>query len=325
MTLRIISVIVFLGFFSTVQAHTFTSLEWILKQPEEKIDLAKAKLTIDHMIDPTVDVLATGAVLDAMAAAIKASLPPNASQQNTLIGLRRYIYLASEWNNFTPFSYDLDDPLGENIQNKVIATYLATKKGNCVSMPILMLLLGQKLGLDISLSTVPAHLFLKFRDGTGKTINLEATDHAAPMSDARYQQQSPMTDLAIKNGIYLQPLNKKETVSVMIGTLMEYYHKSNQLDKIIGLADLALKYYPKNVDAMLMKGAAYGETMNQEFKSKYPTENLVPIELLPRLADLSKNTNYWYDQAEALGFAPPDQASEDQYKLRIQQEKAKQH
>jgi regulator of sirC expression with transglutaminase-like and TPR domain len=309
---------------STAHAGSFTRLEWILNAPEANIDLAKAKLTIDHMIDPNVDEAATGKVLDAMATAIKASLPPNASKQNTLIGLRRYLYLAGEWNNFKPFSYDLDDPLGANIQNKVIATYLTTRKGNCVSMPILVLLLGQKLGLDISLSTVPTHLFLKFRDDSGKTVNLEATDHAAPMSDARYQVQMPMTELAIKNGIYMQPLHKKEAISVMMGTLMEHYKDSNQLDKIIALADLALKYYPKNVDAMLMKGAAYGETMNQEFKSKYPTENLVPFELLPRLADLSHNTNYWYDQAEALGFRPPDQASEDAYKLRIQQEKARQ-
>ncbi len=307
------------------QGDNLAALGKILALPNDKIDLVKAKLLIDHMIDPKVDVVSTSKALDLMVDGVKAILPPNASNQNKLIGLRRYIYLSGEWNGFKPFSYDLDDPLGENIQNKVIATYLTTRKGNCVSMPILVLLLGQKLGLDLSLSTVPHHFFLKFRDDTGKTVNLEATDHAAPMSDARYQQQSPMTELAIKNGIYLQPLNKKETISVMMETLMEHYVESKQFDKIIVLADLALKYYPKHVDAMLMKGAAYGETMNQEFKSKYPTENLVPFELLPRLAELSNNTNYWYNQAEALGFRPPDQASEDAYKLRIQQEKARQH
>jgi regulator of sirC expression with transglutaminase-like and TPR domain len=317
-------VVLTLGFISTAQAGSFTSLEWILKAPESEIDLVKAKLTIDRMIDPTVDIVSTTKTLDAMAAAIKADLPPNDSKQNTLIGLRRYLYLAGEWNNFKPFSYDLDDPYGANINNKLISTYLTTRKGNCVSMPILVLLLGQKLGLDLSLSTAPEHLFLKFRDDAGKTINIEATDRATPADDNLYRRHYTMTDLAIKNGIYMQPLTKKETVSVMMQTLMEHYRKTKELEKIIDLAELILKYYPKRVDAMLMTGEAYNEMMNQEFKNKYPSQMDVPTALIPRLAYLSKNANAWYDQAEALGFAPPDQASEEQYKLSIQQAKSKQ-
>ncbi len=310
---------------STVRAENFTSLEWILNTPENKIDLVKAKLTIDHMIDPSSDIANTSKLLDAIVASIKANLPPNASNQNKLIGLRRYIYLSGEWNNFRPSSYDLDDPYGENIHNKLISTYLSTRKGNCVSMPILVLLLGQKLGLDLSLSNAPAHLFLKFRDDTGKTVNLEATNKATPVEDILYLNQYPMTDMAIKFGIYLQPLNKKETVSVMMETLMESYAQANAQEKVLILADLALKYYPKNVTAMLHKGTAYAMMVQQEYQQKYPMPSTIPATLVPRFLELNKNRDYWYDQAEALGFVQPDQASEDQYKLRIQQEKAKQH
>jgi regulator of sirC expression with transglutaminase-like and TPR domain len=329
--IRVLSLVLILFFglssisFAQTQSDSLLPLRKMLELPENKIDLIKAKLLIDQMIDPKTDVVAIRKVLNAMAINIKALLPPNASNQNKLIGLRRYVYLAGEWNNFKPFSYDLDDPFGDNIQNKLIATYLSSKKGNCVSMPILVLLLGQKLGLDMSLSTAPNHLFLKFRDDTGKTVNLEGTNQAAPVDDSLYQKQYPMTDLAIKSGIYMQSLNKKETVSVMMGTLMEAYAQANELKKIIDVADLALKHYPQNVTAILFKGTAYALMIQQEYEQKYPMPSMIPAALVPRFLELSQNRDYWYDQAEALGFAQPDQASEDQYKLRIQQEKNFQH
>ncbi len=307
------------------QGDNLAALGKILALPNDKIDLVKAKLLIDHMIDPKVDVVSTSKALDLMVDGVKAILPPNASNQNKLIGLRRYIYLSGEWNSFRPFSYDLDDPYGENISNKLISTYMTTRKGNCVSMPILVMLLGQKLGLDLSLSTAPLHLFLMFRDGTGKTVNIEATNHAAPMSDDSLRSLAGMTDLAIKNGIYMQQLNKKEAISVMMGTLMEAYAQDNELEKIIAVADLALKHYPKNVTAIVFKGTAYALMIQQEYEQKYPIPSMIPATLVPRFLELNKYRDYWYDQAEALGFVQPDQASEDQYKLRIQQEKARQH
>ncbi len=311
--------------FAQTQSDSLLALRKMLKLPENKIDLIKAKLLIDQMIDPKTDVVATRKSLDAMATNIKTLLPPNASNQNKLIGLRRYVYLSGEWNNFKPFSYDLDDPFGDNIQNKLIATYLSSKKGNCVSMPILVLLLAQKLELDMSLSTAPNHLFLKFRDDTGKTVNLEGTNQAAPVDDSVYRKQYPMTDLAIKSGIYMQSLNKKESVSVMMTTLMEAYHQNNEQEKVITVVDLAVKYYPKNVSAIVHKGTAYALVIQQEYEQKYPMPSMIPEALVPRFLELNKNRDYWYDQAEALGFAQPDQASEDQYKLRIQQEKNFQH
>jgi regulator of sirC expression with transglutaminase-like and TPR domain len=324
---RLIILILFCSFHTVAVAQSngndLASLQKILELPEDKIDLLEVKLLIDHMIDPKVDVAATRKALGNMVEGIKTILPPNASNQNKLIGLRRYIYLAGEWNNFKPFSYDFDDPYGHNIRNKLISTYLTTKKGNCISMPILLLLLGQKLGIDLSLSTAPLHVFIKFQDGAGKIINLEATDQAGPMSDAAYQKQTGMSDLAIKNGIYMQTLNKKETASVMIDTLFEYYFEKKQPEKMIVMTDLSMKYYPKNIAAIVYKGTAYALMVIEDYEQKYAMPSLIPFELRPRFVELSGHRDYWYDKAEVLGFAEADQSTEEQYKLRIQQQKAK--
>jgi hypothetical protein len=43
--------------------------------------------------------------------------------------------------------------IAADVRDKLISTYLATRRGNCVSMPILVLLVGERMGLDLSLST----------------------------------------------------------------------------------------------------------------------------------------------------------------------------
>ena len=53
---------------------TLQTLRAILELPEQQIDLAHAKLTIDQMIDPAIDIAATLKQLDTMAAEVNAQV-----------------------------------------------------------------------------------------------------------------------------------------------------------------------------------------------------------------------------------------------------------
>nr|WP_255626458.1 transglutaminase-like domain-containing protein [Xanthomonas sp. NCPPB 1067] len=130
-----------------VQNSDLTVIKTLVATPEEQIDLATAKLTIDSVIDPTVDAKAALAQLDSLASRVKSRFPNDATRQIKLELLVTSLSQPGPWNDYQPFSYDLDDPFGKDIRNKLISTYLTTRKGNCVSMPILLVILGQKLGL----------------------------------------------------------------------------------------------------------------------------------------------------------------------------------
>ena len=144
-------------------------LKAILDKPETEIDLARAKLTIDQFIDPAVDIEGTLAQLDAMAAAVKAPIGPRTGSLEIAQVLRSYLYDAGPWNKQQPFRYDLEgDPLGHSISGKLLANYLTTRKGNCVSMPTLFVLLAQRLGLEATFANSPGHIFVKYRDETGR-------------------------------------------------------------------------------------------------------------------------------------------------------------
>lgn len=135
----------------------------LLESPDDKIDLARAKLTLDRMIDPSIDVESNAKQLDAMAGEIRAMLPANPTSLQKMETLIQYMYKAGAWNDNQAYSYDLNDPFGKNVRNKLLPTYLMTRKGNCLSMPVLFIILGQKIGLTVTASTTPAHLFVKYR------------------------------------------------------------------------------------------------------------------------------------------------------------------
>ncbi len=146
-----------------------------MSTPDDKIDFARAKLTFDKLYDPaSTNIDASLKQIDGMVRTIRAMAGPQAPPQLRLVALRTYIYKAGPWNDNNPFTYDFADPLGRKSSNQLLATYLRTRRGNCVSMPMLFAALAQRLGLDVTLSTAPHHVFVKYHDdaaGVGSTRN----------------------------------------------------------------------------------------------------------------------------------------------------------
>lgn len=299
------------------------TIQSLLATPEAELDLAKAKLTIDRLIDPDVNVSRTLVQLDAMAAQVKAQLPPGANRRTKLVTLMTYLYQPDPSSGQPPFSYDLDDPFGKNINNKLLTTYLNTRKGNCVSMPVLFVILAQKIGLDATLSTAPEHVLAKFRDDDGQMVNVENTS-VGTKSDSSYARDMNITAGALTNGIFLRRLSKRESVVVMIGTLMEFYGQQDQQARRIAVADLGLRADPKNVEAMLQKGGAYYRLLKQQYLDKYPTPAQIPPEQRQNFETLARNHLLWFNKAEALGWREPTQMQDAGYLQSIQRTKAAQ-
>ena len=291
----------------------------ILTQPPDALDLVRAKLAIDKMIKHDVDIESNLRTIDSMVAQI--GLLPEFGQSATakLLALKKYVYEPGPWNNNRPFEYDLQDPLGTKIRNKLLPTYLSSKKGNCVTMPLLMVLLGHRLGLDVTASTAPKHVLVKWRNEIGTWINLEATSGANPARDVWIRQQMPMTDEAVANGVYLQPLTKTETAAVIVTTLAEYYFEQQEYQKAIAIADLVLEFYPKAVGSMVLKATAFGRLRRQQFVAKYPSPAQIPMAERGYFEYLSVNNQRWFEHAEALGWREETSDSKQNYLQQVDQ------
>jgi hypothetical protein len=167
-----------------------------------------------------------------------------------------------------------------------------------------MIVLGQRIGLDITAASAPIHVLVKFRDDEGKLWNLEATSGGFPARDQHYRDLLPISDRALETGIYLKPLTKEETVAVMAEVVIENQIAKGHYTDAMAIADTAITHYPLFVQAMVRRGSAAFLIIEQDFKAKYPDINAVPESERSRLDYLLRVNQTMFDKAENLGWQP---------------------
>jgi regulator of sirC expression with transglutaminase-like and TPR domain len=299
-------------------------LKRLLVQPEALIDLAQAEVTIEKMVDPKVDEKATLKQLDDLAEAIKARFPQGDATDGELKAslLLNSLKDPGPWNDNRPFHYDLDDPMGSNPNHKLLSYYLATRKGNCVSMPVLFVVLSQKLSIEATLSNAPTHEFARLKKDDGTWLNVEATSFGTK-SDLHYQQELGITDRAIQTGIYLHTLSKKQDILVMVDTLAQFYHQNRPPEQLLALTTLMLTIDPRDVSGWLWRGDAYAGLIDQNFLKKYGSVKSIPPSEQENYIVLHTNNLQMFERAEALGWVEETERHKDDYLKMIQQVKVK--
>ena len=274
----------------------------VLAAPAERIDFVQAKLALDRLIDPSIDTKAVTLELDRLAAEAARLAGPQATALQKIAAIRRVIYEPRPWNGSKPFRYDQRDPLGAHIANKLLSTYLRTRLGNCVSMPILFLILADRLGVEATLSTAPLHVFVKVTDDAGRVRNLETTDGAQAMREDWYRQKLAISDKALASGIYMARLSRQETVALMANTVVVHLIAQERYAEAAEVADVILRHYPRDIHTLLAQGTAYAHLLDGEFYGKYPGPNAIPPELRSRYAMLVEQNRKAFETAEALGW-----------------------
>lgn len=269
-------------------------------------DYLQAKLAFDAIVDPQIDNATASRAVDRLTAAARDLAGAGADDTRKLAAVRTAIYQSGTWNDNRPFAYDMRDPLGRNIENKLLATHVRTRLGNCVSMPVLFLILADRLGLNVSLATAPHHVFVRYTGPDGRAVNLETTSGGHPARDVWYQQNMPMTDLALSNGIYMRTLSRRESVATMALTVGEFLLGAGRYAEVIDVAEAIGEYAPRDVGPILLAGEAYGRMFTQEFENRYPTPDAVPASLHGRYRELSTMNASLYAHAEALGWRPSE-------------------
>lgn len=304
-------------------ASSLTALKGQFDLPDERVDYATAKLVVDQLIDPGTDSTAIRRELDRWEQAVRANVPAGANGRQTVDALLKTLYESGPWNDGKPFSYDLNDPLGKNPVNKRLATYLATRKGNCVSMPILVAILGQRLGLTITLTTAPEHVLAKFADDSIQNwVNVEATG-GGYKRDESYVRDTGISQVALDNEIYLRPLHPHEAVGVIASTLMEHYAREGDGDALMEVADMALAANPKDTVAMIWKANAAYLLIQSRYQRKYPNVADIPSGLAPDFQRLSRENRVWFAKAEALGWEQKTPDQDANYLQSVEREKAR--
>lgn len=171
------------------------------------------------------------------------------------------------------------DPFGQKPENRLLTDYLADRRGNCISMPILFMILGQRIGLQMTLAEVPLHVFVKFTDDAGQQWNLETTSGAGFARDSHYRRQVPMSDEAVANGIYLRAPSREETIAMMAALIVEHLISIDRFEDAIAASDAILRHTPKSAYVMVKRGTAYAGLLQRDVVSKYESASDMSPEL----------------------------------------------
>jgi regulator of sirC expression with transglutaminase-like and TPR domain len=287
-----------------VSADVLNDVRSLFARDFETVDIARVKIEVDQMIDSSIDVERELAKIDQMVTIIQSMLPRDADSYAKLETIRRYIYEAGPWNNYNPFSYDHEDPYGLNVGNKLLSDYMRDRRGNCITMPFLFIILGQRLGLDVQPALAPLHVYLRHTDEQGVSRNIETTSGGYFARDVHYRKNFPITDLAITNGVFMKTLSNEEAVAVIAVVLVEDLIRKKRYEEAIAIADEVLRHYPSFAYAMVKKGTAAYHLLKSEFYSKYPTVEDIPVDQHSRLNYLQNINQRSFEKADSLGWKP---------------------
>jgi len=294
--------------------------------PELEIDIGYWALVIAKECDSTVDIERYLHTLDTMAANIQYMVGPREGDMVRFAMTKMYQFDPGEWNGNRVFSYDLDDPMGEQPGARLLTTYLDTHKGNCVSMPTLFLALMERVDPTVPFHGVaaPFHLFCRLRGRQGGEIwNIEATNGGNGMRDIWAIEQFQIKQVSIDSGVYMRDLTKKEYVAQLIGILLSKYRHAGKYDKALRYAELALELNPRSLAGLVQKGALLGwigHTMQEQIiriEKRLPTP-----EERRKLRLYESESESYIRKAMSLGWVPETPEFRERYLQTVREAKA---
>ncbi|MEW5816916.1 MAG: transglutaminase family protein [Spirochaetota bacterium] len=232
---------------------------------ESEIDIGRAALVLAQEVFPEVDIDAYSARIDGIVAEVKKLTRGSQDPDYRVRALNTYLY------KIFGMGYDLDDPYVKDIRNRYINGILDTRKGSCVSMPLLYLSVAQRLGYPVYAVSVPQHCFLRYVDMGLKMQNIEATGGGGFSPDEEYAATLQISKEALAHGTYLRTLTHREYLGLLIQQNGIYWGMHDENEKAIEYLEIAVKMNPRAADSIRSMGVAY-RTQSKKVKEPLSRE-----------------------------------------------------
>jgi len=291
---------------------------------EENIDIGLWALIIAKEYDNSIEINKYLKMLDKYSEEIKRMLAGRTKDMEKCLATKMFIYDSGKWNDEKPFSYDLEDPLGNIPENQLLNTYLETRKGNCVSMPTLFLALMERVDSNVPFYGVnaPLHLFCRLNDRqTGDVWNVEATNNGSPARNQWYIEQMNITQEAVNNSIYLEQLSKKEYIAELINILIRKERHKENYEKALQYTELSLRLSPNSINGLVQKSSLLawkGYELMESLKKK--GDGGISIDDHKKLEEYSIESKKYWDKGLSLGWRPETKEQRDKYLNEIKNE-----
>jgi len=224
------------------------SIEQLLQLSEDEVDLATAALIVSERWSDLVMGRRYLARLDEMAVEIQKRLRRGrlALDHHAIPIINQYLFDELGFNTVS----EANDP-----NDLFLHSVLDKKQGYCLSLSILYLSLGERLGIPMYGVVVPGHFFVRYDDGRTRW-NIETTHAGTGMSDGHYVEKFNVPT-GNKNTIYLKNLDKIQTLGCLFNNLGNTYADLGETDSALATLQLAVEINPALAESRANLGNIY--------------------------------------------------------------------
>ena len=226
----------------------------LIERPEEQINLAEAALLIAKNANRDLDIGRYLASIDQLADTLSASLPKSATVPERILALNRFLF---EQQGFRPNVDDYYDP-----RNSFLNDVLDRKVGIPISLSIVYMEVGRRIGLELYGVSFPGHFLVKCKlsEGTvildpfGGGVSLSLHDLQQRLREARGGEVSRAIVAA-----RLVPASKKEILARMLRNLKTIYLERREHEQALSFMDWIIALNPADASQVRDRGLIYLE------------------------------------------------------------------
>jgi hypothetical protein len=224
-----------------------------------------------------------------------------------------------------PMRYDFDDFMGKEDHSKMfVSKLLYTHSGQCHSMPLLFLTLAQKTNTKAYLSFSPSHSYVRLKDQMNNWYNLELTN-GMTASDNYILGSGYVKSEAVKNHIYMDTVNTKQTIAYCIADLARGYIKKYGYDDFVKQCiDTSLSYFPNDIVAIQTKADYYSVWFDYVINQTGHPRPEILQKYYPKAYELLVQRNKLYETVDNLGYTEMPEEAYKEWLQSISNEKQKQ-
>jgi tetratricopeptide (TPR) repeat protein len=220
------------------------SIEQVLRLPPEQIDTGTAALIVSEAWSDMIAGRRYQQQLDDIAMEIRSRLKTPKPGFEAIPVINSYLFDELKFETIAK----ADDPY-----DLFLHSVMERKRGYCLSLSILYLAIGERLGLPLHGVVVPGHFFVRYDDGYVR-FNIETTAKGSSASDDYYIQKF---NVPKNNTIYMTNLNKRQTLGCFFNNLGNVYGNINNVDQAIASLQWAVYINPSLAESRINLGNNY--------------------------------------------------------------------
>lgn len=186
--------------------------------PDEEMSLEDGAFLIARYAYPTLDVAAYRQQLDTMAKEIRARIVERASGEETVTALNRYVFTEQGFKGNTKNYYE--------VENSYLNRVIDRRVGIPISLSVVYLLIGQRLGLPFHGIGMPGHFLVKY-DSERYKIFIDCFNGGALLTEKNCARFLTEAGYGFDEK-YLQKSPTRAILSRMFKNLLAIYSKMDE-------------------------------------------------------------------------------------------------